>query len=193
VVLADDYGYGNRVLEHLGLKAGFSGQPLLDPLANHKNKRFPLIFNLNSSPVTINAEALVLNHATCLTDVEADSILAMSSSFSFLDLNYNEIHDDAEPDGPLPVISRHKVGSGQVILVADPSLFINSMQDMESNYTFIQNITAITTTELLIDQSHIPPSNNCSLTSHTYHHQTCTRPRTCWLVSMAPLSPRRGA
>jgi len=30
---------------------------------------------------------------------------------------------------------------------------------MESNYTFIQNLTAITTSRLLIDQSHLPPSN----------------------------------
>ena len=33
------------------------------------------------------------------------------------------------------------------------------METLESNYTFIQNIAAITTSELLIDQSHLPPSN----------------------------------
>ena len=159
LVLADDYGYGNQTLEYLGLKARFSGQPLLDPLSNYKNKWFPLISRLTPDPLTLDTKRLVLNHATCLTDVEADNILARSSSFSFLDLNDNQIPDDDELTGPLPVISRHNLDSGQVILVADPSLFINSMQPMESNYTFIQNIAAITTTELLIDQSHLPPSN----------------------------------
>jgi len=101
----------------------------------------------------------VLNHATCLTDVEADNILALSSSFSFIDLDGNQAWNGDEPTGPLPVISRHNLGSGQVILVADPSLFINSMQAIESNDHFIQNIAATTTTELLIDQSHLPPSN----------------------------------
>ena len=158
LVLADDYGYGNQTLEYLGLKARFSGQPLLDPLSNYKNKWFPLISHLTPDPLTLYTERLVLNHATCLTDVEAGNILARSSSFSFLDLNDNQIRDDDELTGPLPVISRHNLDSGQVILVADPSLFINSMQPMESNYTFIQNIAAITTTELLIDQSHLPPS-----------------------------------
>jgi hypothetical protein len=33
------------------------------------------------------------------------------------------------------------------------------METMESNYTLIQNIAAITTSELLIDQSHLPSSN----------------------------------
>ena len=158
LILADDYGYGNQTLEYLGLKARFSGQPLLDPLSNYKNEWFPLISHFKPNPLTLDTERLVLNHATCLTDVEADNILARSSSFSFLDLNDNQIPDDDELTGPLPVISHHNLDSGQVILVADPSLFINSMQAVESNYTFIQNVAAINTTELLIDQSHLLPS-----------------------------------
>jgi len=159
LVLADDYGYGNQILEHLGLKARFSGQPLLDPLINYKNKWFPQVSHLKSSPVTLNTERLVFNHATCLTDVETADALARSSSFSFLDLNGNQTWEEDEPTGPLPVISQHNLGSGQIILIADPSIFINSMQMLESNYNFIQNIAAITTSNLLIDQSHLPPSN----------------------------------
>ena len=159
IVLADDYGYGNQVLEYLGLKARFSGQTLLDPLFSYKNKWLPRISHLRASSVTNDTESLVFNHATCLIDVEAADVLAQSSSFSFLDLNGNQAWDKDEPTGPLPVISQHNLGNGQVILVADPSIFINSMEMIESNYTFIQNIAAITTAELLIDQSHLPPSN----------------------------------
>jgi len=159
LILADDYGYGNQVLEYLGLKARFSGQPLLDPLANYKNKWFPRISPLQSGSLTNNIESLVFNHATCLTDVEATDVLAQSSSFSFLDLNGNQVWEEDEPTGPLPVISQHNLGSGQIILIADPSIFINSMETLESNYNFIQNIAAITTSNLLIDQSHLPPSN----------------------------------
>ena len=159
IVLADDYGYGNQVLEYLGLKARFSGQTLLDPLFSYKNKWLPRISHLRASSVTNDTESLVFNHATCLIDVEAADVLAQSSSFSFLDLNGNQAWDKDEPTGPLPVISQHNLGNGQVILVSDPSIFINSMEMTESNYTFIQNIAAITTAELLIDQSHLPPSN----------------------------------
>ena len=159
LVLADDYGFGNQILEYLGLKARFSGEILLDPLFNRKNKWFPRISHLASSSVTSNTESLILNHATCLSDVEASDVLALSSSFSFLDLNGNQSWDEEEPTGPLPVISRHNLGSGKMILIADPSIFINSMETIESNYKFIQNLAAITTAELLIDQSHLPPSN----------------------------------
>lgn len=159
LVLADDYGYGNQILEYLGLKARFSGEILLDPLFNRKNKWFPRISHLTSSSVTSNITSLILNHATCLSDVESDDILAQSSSFSFLDLNGNQAWDEEEPTGPLPVISHHNLGSGKMILISDPSIFINSMETIESNYNFIQNLAAITTSELLIDQSHLPPSN----------------------------------
>jgi len=159
LVLADDYGYGNQILGYLGLKARFSGQVLFDPLFSYKNKWFPRISHFISSPITDNTESLILNHATCLADVETDDVLALSCSFSFLDLNDNQVWDGGEPTGPLPVISCHSLGSGQLILISDPSIFINSMETIESNYDFIQNIAAITTSKLLIDQSHLPPSN----------------------------------
>jgi len=159
LVLADDYGFGNQILEYLGLRTRFSGQTLLDPLFNYKNKWFPRIYHLTSSPITSNTESLVLNHATCLTGVETDDVLALSSSFSFLDLNDNQVWDKDEPTGPLPVISRHSLGSGQLILVSDPSIFINSMETIESNFNLVQNLAAITTSNLFIDQSHLPPSN----------------------------------
>ncbi len=157
LVLADDYGYGNQILEYLGLKARFSGQVLFDPVYSYKNKWFPRISRLTSNPITNNTESLVLNHATCLIDVEAGDTLALSSSFSFLDLNGNGTWDEDEPTGPLPVISHHNLADGQIIIISDPSIFINSMETIESNYNFIQNIAGTST--LLIDQSHLPPSN----------------------------------
>ena len=159
LILADDYGYGNQILEYLGLKARFSGQALLDPLSNYKNERFPQISHFKSSYVTSNIDNLIFNHATCLTDIEATDVLALSSSFSFLDLNGNREWQEGEPTGPLPVISHHNLGNGEIILVSDPSLFINSMETMASNDKFIQNMAAITKSNLLIDQSHLPPSN----------------------------------
>ena len=159
LVLADDYGYGNQILEYLGLTARFSGQTLLDPLSNHENKWLPKIPHLKNSPLTSNTESLVFNHATCLVDVGTGDTLAQSSLFSFLDTNDNQTRDEDEPTGPLPVISQHDLGSGQILLISDPSIFINSMEVMEGNYTFIQNIAALTTSSLLLDQSHLPPSD----------------------------------
>ena len=158
LVIADDYGQGNQLLEHLGLKARFTGQTLLDPLINCQNEKLPRIIHLDKNNIlTANTESLAFNHATCLENVTETNLLASSSSFSFLDLNSNGIWEETEPTGPLPVISRHSLGQGQVILISDPSLLINGMEAKEDNANFIQNM-ATTTTCLYIDQSHLPPS-----------------------------------
>jgi hypothetical protein len=157
LILADDYGHGNQILEYLGLEARFTGQVLLDPVINHKNKQFPCITNLQPDPLTANTDNLVCNHATCLAGVAGGNVLALSSPFSFLDNNDDGTHEDDESTGPLPVISRHELGSGQVILIADPSLFINSMETFKGNANFMQNVAA-TASVLYIDQSHLPPS-----------------------------------
>lgn len=158
LILADDYGYGNRVLEYLGLEARFTGQVLLDPLVNYKNRYFPRIIHLQPDPLTANTDNLVFNHATGLAGITAGNTLALSSSFSFLDSDGDGARGDDEPAGPLPVISRHEIGEGQVILVADPSLFINGMDNIAENNNFIRNIAA-TTSALYIDQSHLVPSD----------------------------------
>jgi len=158
LILADDYGYGNQILEYLGLKTRFSGQTLLDPMINYKARQFPEITHLEPNPLTADITSLVFNHATCLIDVSANETVASSSSFSFLDLNDNELSDADEPTGPLPVISQHALGSGLVILIADPSLFINSMDKMAGNDSFIQNIFTSAKGDIYFDCSHLEVS-----------------------------------
>lgn len=159
LILADDYGFGNRILEYMGLKARFSGGVLLDPLFCYKNKWLPRISRLSSSSITSDTKSLILNHATSLTNVDASDVLALSSSFSFLDRNDNQAWDEGEPNGPLPVIAQQSLGNGKIILISDPSLFINSMEEIESNHTLIQNLANINPGQLFIDQSHLPTSN----------------------------------
>ena len=159
LVLADDYGHGNQVLEYLGLSVRFSGYSLIDPWVYYSNHWFPRITHIIPNYVTTDIENLLFNHATCLINVETSDVLALSSVFSFIDMNSNEYLDDGEPSGSQPVVSLHNLGSGRIVLISDPSIFINSMLNFEDNLAFVENIAAITPSELLIDQSHLPKSN----------------------------------
>lgn len=159
LVLADDYGHGNQVLEYLGLRTRFSGFSLIDPWLYYGNHWFPRITHVIPSLITSNIEGLLFNHATGLIDVDTSDVLALSSVFSFIDLNINGHLDDGEPSGQQPVISLHNHGSGKIILISDPSIFINSMLNFEDNLTFVENIATITPSGLFIDQSHLPKSN----------------------------------
>lgn len=158
LVLADDFGHGNQLLSFLGLTARFSGSMLLDPVFHHESQKFPWIPRITTARLMMNIESLVFNHATSLVNVTSRETLASSTSLSFLDLNGNESLDDDEPIGPLPVISRHDYGDGSVILVSDPSVFINGMQPLANNSHLISNIAAIAPSRVFIDQSHLPHS-----------------------------------
>ncbi len=158
LVLADDFGHGNQLLSILGLTARFSGSMLLDPVFHHESQKLPWIPRIATTPLMMNIESLVFNHATSLANVTSRETLASSSSLSFLDLNGNESLDDGEPMGPLPVISRHDFGDGSVILISDPSVLINGMQPLANNSDLVSSITAIAPSRVFIDQSHLPHS-----------------------------------
>ncbi len=153
LLLLDDYGFGNEVLEWLGLGARFTGSQLLDPLFNYKNKNLPKIIDFTPDPATNGVESIVFNHATSLENIPSGQIIAQSSHFSFLDENQNGEWDDGEPKGSLPIIANFKIGKGELVLISDPSILINSMLGMEGNQQFLENIIQ---GQIFLDQSHLP-------------------------------------
>ena len=161
LVLADDYGYGNTVLEYLQINASFNGTPLLDPLFNYKNSYLPRVTNFTASAITQNIVSIVLNHATSLDTGAGVQIIAQSSTASFLDLNGNQSLDVEEPTGPLVVAAQTNLSKGSVIILADPSIIINSMLDMENNSAFIGNIIKSKGPDaaVMFDESHLPKDN----------------------------------
>ena len=159
LVLMDDYGFGNQVLSGLGLNMRFTGQPLLDPLYNYKNEWLPKITDFTPMPITANVSSVVLNHATCLNQTNDATVIAWSSAFSFL-ADYNGTIGANEPSGPFPYAAYEQVSQGYVIAVADPSILINSMINMDNNYQFITNLVRIQTADpkIYVDQTHLPPT-----------------------------------
>ncbi len=156
LILMDDYGYGNMLLEHLDLSVRFANTPLLDPLFCYKNKWLPKITNVSQ---TLGVECIVLNHATALVNVSKEvEVVAWSSSFSFLDTDGDSYWSEGEPIGPLPVSALTRVGGGLLILVSDPSILINSMIDMADNRMFLSALIDLggRGREVLLDTSHVP-------------------------------------
>jgi hypothetical protein len=161
LVLLDDYGFGNQVLGGLGLDMRFTGQPLLDPLFDYRNKWLPKITDFVSTQLSANVSSIVFNHATALIDTSGESVVAYSSSFSFLDVNDNGGWDSGEPSGAFPVVSYDEVGQGYVVAVADPSLLINSMVNLDDNLQFVNNVVSIqgSTPRIFVDQAHLPKAS----------------------------------
>ncbi len=157
LILADDFGFGNQVLESLDTPIRFSGKLLIDPILNYRNPALPKIARFEKSQVTDNISSLSLNYATTLDNTPGNEVLGASSSFSFQDNNGNRSWNPDEPSGPLTVMAAHAIGSGRLIILSDPSIFINGMLTKDDNLRLLTNITELAPV-FYFDQSHLPDS-----------------------------------
>ncbi|MFC1948721.1 DUF4350 domain-containing protein [Chloroflexota bacterium] len=157
LLLADDYGYGNNVLEYLELSLRFSNAALLDPLFCYKNQRMPRVTDFIPEVEESGIQVVMLNHGTALTGVDEAKVIAWSSSNSFLDVNGDESRNTDEPGGPFPIAARYRFGKGTVVIVSDPSIMINSVVSRDDNYSFIEYLTSPDgqQSSILIDTSHL--------------------------------------
>lgn len=159
LILMDDFGRGNEVLEYLNLPARFSGRILLDPLFCYKNPRLPRITDFAPEVREAGVKSVVLNHATVLVNTGSGEVLARSSEQSFLDLDEDGRRSSGEPKGPFPVVVRFELGRGKLILVSDPSILINSMMGKEDNRAFLEYLVGYNIERsLLIDRAHLEKS-----------------------------------
>jgi hypothetical protein len=63
----------------------------------------------------------------------------------------------ADPKGPLPVVARFEFGQGEIILVSDPNILINSMVRKDDNRAFLAYLTEGIESPggILVDQLHL--------------------------------------
>ena len=152
VIVADDFGTGNQLLAGLDLPVVINGSLLVDPLFNSGAPELPKVW--------WGDKPLVLNYASVLQPSGQGSphffdalAIVNSSAFSYLDVNLDGEHDSLEPEGSFVIAAKVRIGEGSVVIISDPSIFINTMLDDEFNEEFIQYIVGNKT--LLVDSSHL--------------------------------------
>ena len=158
LVLMDDLGYGNDVLEYLDVDARFSTAHLLDFSFYYRNPRLPRITDFSVGVREAGVSVVVLNHAVGLSGVDESQVLAWSSERSFLDYDDSGEWSSGEMQGPFPVAARMRLGKGMVTLISDPSIMINSMRTRDDNGAFIQYLVApdgVGEGEILVDRAHL--------------------------------------
>ena len=157
LLLADDFGTGNTLLEGMGAKSRLSGNLAMD-LAFNKKPEFSVCFDLRSDPLTKNVSALLLNYPSSINvDAETTKPIAYTSVASWLDLNNDMLQEFGEPRGPFVVMARESLGAGSIVLLSDPSLLINGMREYLNNSALSDNIVnemCTGRTSVFFDESH---------------------------------------
>jgi hypothetical protein len=153
LVVADNYGpHGNALLDEIGATARFDGRILRDDRTNLGSPSLPVVGDTGDHRLVSGVDGLTLNYGTAVEPSAATPIIN-SSNVSYLVANDSETLDDDTELQSSPVVTVESVGSGEVIVVGDPSLFINSMLDESDNRQFVTALVS-QRTHTLLDGSH---------------------------------------
>lgn len=154
IFLADDFGTGNSLLHGIG--SNISILPGMVTSADRAfNNSYAIVSYSESSnhPIMLGVHTLVLDKAAHLL---GGNPLATSSLFSWIDKNEDLKITNKEILGKYTILSYEKLGKGEIIVLSDPSIFINTMGTLENkwgNQKFIRNILYLNPT-VYIDQIH---------------------------------------
>jgi hypothetical protein len=156
VLLSDDYGTGNSLLENLNVSARFSGRPLADLYFYSKSTSFPIISHFTSNQITMNLTTIVMDHPTFLDILDTTvTVLAVSSPFSFIDVLNNGTLEPTEKAQPYPVIASTRVGKGLLVLVANSYAFTNEMIGLADNRVLFNNLLRASNERTAFDVAHL--------------------------------------
>lgn len=157
VLLADDIGTGNGLLQSLNVSARFSGQAIADLYFYSRTPSFPLISDFVADPLNNNITALIMDHPTYIEILNPGlvKVVALSSLFSFIDLYNNGTLPRNETTQAYPVIATTHIGGGLLVLVANANIFANELINLFNNQAFFRNLLRIATGTTAFDLAHL--------------------------------------
>ncbi|AQL42266.1 hypothetical protein BV210_05855 [Halorientalis sp. IM1011] len=159
LVVAEDYGSnGNELLDAVNASARVDGRSLRDERNYYRSPALVDATNVSDELAADGVESLTLNHGTAVHP-NGSTVLVATSPYGYLDGNQNGELDDSESLRSHPVATSESVGEGRVVVVGDPSVFINAMQEREGNSAFVRTLVD-EDDRVLVDISHgepVPP------------------------------------
>ncbi|MFB6104736.1 MAG: DUF4350 domain-containing protein [Halobacteriaceae archaeon] len=152
LVAADTGGVPNRLLAALNARARLDGGRLRDERRHYRGPALPIATTVAETPLMAGVDRLTLNYATPV-DPQGATVLARTSPYAYVDADGDTSLDDAEPMRAYPILTREPVGAGTVLVLGDPSVFINAMLDQPDNRAWVQTL-ATRYDRVLLDTSH---------------------------------------
>ena len=126
IVLADDFGTGNAILRGIGSKISIQQDNLSSLDYTFDDRYILVVYPVTNETPFGTIRNLVLNRPAYL---EGGDTLMTTTFMSWADTNGNKRIDRDEMMGRFAVMAHEKAGKGEIIVLSDPSIFINSMQD----------------------------------------------------------------
>lgn len=140
IFLADDFGTGNEILAGIGSQVSILPGNLSSLDRRYSDPYSVVAYRASDERAFYLPADIALNRATPLY---GGNPLMLTSVMSWTDVNGDRRLNMNEDMGTFPVMVVDYIGPGQLIVLSDPSIFINSMYSLEengNNRKIIQNI-----------------------------------------------------
>ena len=143
LVVFENFGDdGNELLAEVGAEARTDGQVIRDENHYYRSPTMPIATEVENESLGDDVDEVTFNYGTTVDPGNA-TVLVSTSEFAYLVDDPDDGLEDADSDfGPHPVATVEDVGEGQVIVVGDPSIAINAMQDVPDNAAFLETLYA---------------------------------------------------
>lgn len=158
VIVMDDFGTSNSLLYGIGSPITLYQEPLRDHDHFYYRQYYPVITNISQTGLTSGVYELILNHPASLNVTGNVTILATSSTMSWMDGDDDLFMSATEHYAQHPIIASTQYDRGELIVASDPDLIVNVMMDKSNNSVLASNIAK--TGNLYLDISHsqgLPP------------------------------------
>jgi len=140
VIVMDDYGRSNSLLNSINSPVTLNQQPLCQDSNYYHKPSFPVITNIRPQGVFGGVGTLVLNHPVSLNITRGTNVLASTSNMAWIDADDNGTLDGSEKYSQYPVAASVKYGKGELIVIGDSDVLINSMIGLDDNGVLKSNI-----------------------------------------------------
>ena len=152
LVLADDFGTGNAIARGIGSRISISPGNLSSVDRLFADPYSVVVYRTSNETPVRSVTRLVLNRPAPL---EGGDTLMATSILSWIDDNGDKKINTNELLGKFTVMAAEKIGRGRLVVLSDPSIFVNTMQDLDDtwdNTRFISNLIENGGNPLVIDQ-----------------------------------------
>lgn len=153
IILADETDTGNSLLSGLGSSIRIGASYLAGIDRAYNNSSILVTLPVTAHPLTNEVGSLVLDKAKSLT---GGSPLIQTGIMSWIDINNDFRISSGESFGRYTVLAQEQMGDGEIIVLSDSGVFINSMSGLEAEYgngQFLLNCIQYRP-NLLIEQIH---------------------------------------
>ena len=140
IFLADDFGTGNEILTGIGSRIRILPGNLSSLDRRYSDSYSVVVYRTAEKSPFILPGNIALNRPAAL---DGGTPLMLTEVMSWIDINGDHRLNDVENMGTFPAMTLDAREPGQIIVLSDPSIFINSMylqEDNGNNRILIRNI-----------------------------------------------------